>query len=120
MKSLADLEKIRRQAQERMRVRDGEGSTRIVVGMGTCGIAAGAREVLAAFMDELAKREQNDVTVTQTGCAGLCEFEPLVEVYLPGKERVTYSYVTPEKARQIVARHLVNKQVVGDWVLAKR
>lgn len=117
---MADLERIRREAQEQMRVRDGAGPRRIVVGMGTCGIAAGAREVVAAIMDELAKREIGDVTVTQTGCVGLCEFEPLVDVYLPGKDRVTYSYVTPERARQVVARHIVNGQVVGDWVLGRR
>lgn len=120
MKSLADLERIRREAQERIRVRDGEGPTRIVVGMGTCGIAAGARETMTAIMDELAKRNLNEVTVTQTGCVGLCEYEPLVDVYVTGKERVTYAYVTPDKARQIVARHVVNGQVVGDWVLARR
>lgn len=120
MKSLADLEKIRREAQERIRVRDGEGPRRVVVGMGTCGIAAGAREVLAAIMDELSKRDLADVTVTQTGCVGMCEHEPLVDVYLPGKDRVTYSYVTPDRARQIVARHIVNGQVIGDWVLARR
>lgn len=120
MKSLADLEKVRREAQERMRIRDGEGPTRIVIGMGTCGIAAGARETMSAIMDELAKRNLTDVTVTQTGCAGLCEYEPLVDVYVAGKDRVTYSYVTPERARQIVARHVVNGQIVGDWVLARR
>ncbi len=119
MKSLQDLERIRLKAQERMRVREGEGATKIAVGMGTCGIAAGARDVMAAILDEVAKRKLADVTVTQTGCVGLCEYEPLVDVILPGQQKVTYARVDADKARQIVARHVVNRQIIGDWVLAR-
>lgn len=120
MKSLEDLARLRDEVRERMKVREGARAVRITVGMGTCGIAAGARDVMNALLDELAKRGLTDVTVTQTGCAGLCEYEPLVEVARPGQPKVTYSYVTPEKIRQIVAQHVVNGQIIGEWVLAAR
>ncbi len=120
MKTLEDLAKIRERAQEMTRLREGEGTARIVIGMGTCGIAAGARETLHAVMDELAKRNRQDVSVTQTGCIGLCEQEPLVEVQLPGQPKVTYGRVDAEKARQIVAKHIVNGQIVGEWVIAQK
>ncbi|MGE5652956.1 MAG: (2Fe-2S) ferredoxin domain-containing protein [Bacillota bacterium] len=120
MKSLEDLKKMRESAQERVRLRESKGGTRIVVAMGTCGIAAGARETLAAIMDELQKRGLNDVTVTQTGCIGLCEKEPIVEVIKPDQPQVMYGYVSPERARQIIARHVVNDQVTGEWVISAR
>lgn len=118
MKTVEELERIRKQAQAMTRLREGKETTRIVVGMGTCGIAAGARETLSAIMDELAKRNIQDVVVTQTGCVGLCEQEPIVDVIKPGAAKVTYGKVTKEKARQIVASHIVNGQVVGEWVIA--
>jgi NADP-reducing hydrogenase subunit HndB len=118
VKSLEDLEKVRQEARERLRLREGGQDTRVVVGMGTCGIAAGAREVVAAFVDELARRRLTNVSVTQTGCVGLCESEPLVSLYTPGGEKVTYAYVTPERARQIVAQHIVNGRPVAEWTLA--
>jgi (2Fe-2S) ferredoxin len=117
LKSLDDLERVRREAMERIRLREGKNEKRVVVGMGTCGIAAGAREVVSAFMDELALRQINDVTVTQTGCVGLCEYEPLVDVYTPGREKVTYKHINPAKAREIVAKHLIGGQIVGEWTL---
>ncbi len=119
MKSLEDLERVRQEAREKLRLREAGQNVRVVVGMGTCGIAAGARDVTAAFLEELARRSLRNVTVTQTGCAGLCEYEPLVDVYLPGQAKVTYTYVTPEKARQIVAQHIVNGRPVADWTLAR-
>lgn len=118
MKSLEDLKRIREQAQAQIRLRTQEANTKIIVGMGTCGIAAGARETLMAILDELAKRNIQDVVVTQTGCVGLCEYEPLVNVVKPGQPKITYMKVTPEKARQIVASHIVNDQVVSEWVLS--
>ncbi|MDI7246289.1 MAG: (2Fe-2S) ferredoxin domain-containing protein [Bacillota bacterium] len=118
MKTVEELDRIRKQAQAMTRLREGKETTRIVVGMGTCGIAAGARETLAAIMEELAKRNIQDVVVTQTGCIGLCEQEPIVDVIKPGATKVTYGKVTKEKARQIVASHIVNGQVVGEWVIA--
>ncbi len=118
MKSLEDLRRIREQAQAQIRLRTQETNTKIIVGMGTCGIAAGARETLMAILDELAKRNIQDVVVTQTGCVGLCEYEPLVNVVKPGQPKITYMKVTPERARQIIASHIVNDQVINEWVLS--
>lgn len=117
VKSLEDLKKVREKALEQMRIREGNQSAKIVVAMGTCGIAAGAREVMTAILDELEKRGITDVTVTQSGCKGLCEQEPTVDVIRAGEQPVTYGYVDPDKARQIVAQHLINGQVVSDWVI---
>ncbi|NPV53328.1 MAG: (2Fe-2S) ferredoxin domain-containing protein [Firmicutes bacterium] len=118
MKSLEELERIKKEAQAMTKLREDRESTKIVVGMGTCGIAAGARETLAAIMDELAKRNLQDVIITQTGCVGLCEQEPIVDIMKPGKPKVTYGRVTGERARQIIASHVVNDRVVGEWVIA--
>ena len=93
-------------------------STRVVVGMATCGIAAGARPVLNAFVEEVAKRHLNGVTVTQTGCIGMCQFEPIVEVMMPGKDKVTYGKVTPEKVERIIVDHLVNGNPVAEYTVA--
>ncbi|MCG8501388.1 MAG: (2Fe-2S) ferredoxin domain-containing protein [Firmicutes bacterium] len=109
MKSLAELEAIRKKAQEKVDLRtERQEGIRIVVGMATCGIAAGARPVLNAFMEEAAKRNLKDVTIAQTGCIGVCRLEPVVEVYVPGEEKVTYVSMTPEKAVQIINEHIVN------------
>lgn len=120
MKSLDELAKIRERAQEMTRLRESQGGVRIVVGMGTCGIAAGARDTLHALMDELAKRNRQDVSITQTGCIGLCEQEPLVDVEIAGQPKVTYGRVDAEKARQIVAKHVINGQIVGEWVISQK
>ncbi|SHM63296.1 NAD(P)-dependent iron-only hydrogenase iron-sulfur protein [Caldanaerovirga acetigignens] len=118
IKSIEELEKIRDQARELINLRkDNENKTRVVVGMGTCGISAGAREVLMAILDEIKKRNLTDVVVTETGCIGMCRFEPLVDVIKPDQPKVTYVNVNPEKARQIVARHVVNNQVIDEWVI---
>ncbi len=120
MKSLADLEKIKERALEKMRVRRGEGDVpTMVVGMATCGIAAGARATLHAIMDELAKRELSHVIVSQTGCLGMCDQEPLVEVTLPGQSSVTYGRVDPARARQIISSHLVNGKPMGQWIVGR-
>ena len=114
MKTLAELQAIRDKAREKMTVRDNnEEATRVVVGMATCGIAAGARPVLNAFVDEVAKRHLNNVTVTQTGCIGMCQLEPIVEVFVPGKEKVTYAKVSPEKVARIVADHRQPDEITG-------
>ena len=119
MKTLAELQAIRDKAREKMTVRDNnEEATRVVVGMATCGIAAaGARPVLNAFVDEVAKRHLNNVTVTQTGCIGMCQLEPIVEVFVPGKEKVTYAKVSPEKVARIVSDHLVNCNLVSEYTV---
>ena len=120
MKSLADLEALRKKAQEQTRLRETDAGTKMIVGMGTCGIAAGAREVMSAIMDEISKRNIPDVEVTQTGCVGMCEQEPIMEVSRAGQPKVSYGYVTAEKARKIIAQHVVNGQIVGEWVIATR
>ncbi|MBQ1238247.1 MAG: (2Fe-2S) ferredoxin domain-containing protein [Oscillospiraceae bacterium] len=118
MKSLAELQALRDSMKGRIGVRDdAEGNTRVVVGMATCGIAAGARPVLAALSEEVAKRGLANVTVAQTGCIGICQYEPVVEVYEPGKEKVTYVKMTPEKMVQVVANHLVNGNVVAEYTI---
>ena len=98
MKSLAELQAIRDKMRQQIDLRDsGDDRIRVVVGMATCGIAAGARPVLNAFLEEVAKRELKNVTVSQTGCIGVCRLEPIVEVYVPGQEKVTYVKMTPDK-----------------------
>lgn len=120
MKSLAELQAIRDKARENMTLRSGQHEgIRVVVGMATCGIAAGARPVLNAFVEEINKRQLNNVMVTQTGCIGMCQFEPIVEVLVPGKEKVTYGKVSPDKVAKIVADHLVNGNPVTDYTISQ-
>jgi NADP-reducing hydrogenase subunit HndB len=119
MKSLAELAAIRNKMIEQVNLRkDDNIDTRVVVGMATCGIAAGARPVLNAFVEEVAKRQLSQISVVQTGCIGMCQFEPIVEVLVPGKEKVTYGKVTPEKVARIVADHLVNGNPVAEYTIA--
>ena len=118
MKSLEELKAIRDRMKNQVELRDqGSSNIRVVVGMATCGIASGARPVLNALASEVQKRGLTNVTVTQTGCIGVCRLEPIVEVYVPGQEKVTYVKMTPEKVPQIVAQHLVNKQVVTEYTI---
>ena len=118
MKSLEELLAIRDKAKAAMTDREGTGDgIRVVVGMATCGIAAGARPVLNACVDEVAKRNLKNVTVAQTGCIGMCQYEPIVEVFEPGKDKVTYVQVTPEKVAEIVASHIVNGNPVVDYTV---
>ncbi len=98
-------------------LREEQDGIRVVVGMATCGIAAGARPVLNAFTEEVAKRRLEGVTVAQTGCIGICQYEPVVEVFAPGKEKVTYVKMTPEKVARVVADHLVNGNVVTEYTI---
>ncbi|NLW57083.1 MAG: (2Fe-2S) ferredoxin domain-containing protein [Firmicutes bacterium] len=120
MKSLKDLEAIREQAKQMTGIREGKAETKVIVGMGTCGIAAGARDTMKAILDELGKRNLTEVAVSQTGCLGLCEQEPIVEVEVPDQPRVIYGKVSAEKARQIVAKHLVNGNMIGEWVIGRK
>ncbi|MBP0963585.1 MAG: (2Fe-2S) ferredoxin domain-containing protein [Oscillospiraceae bacterium] len=116
MKSLAELQALRDQMKAKVGIReDDSDNIRVVVGMATCGIAAGARPVLAAFTEEVAKRNLQNVTVAQTGCIGICQYEPVVEVYEPGKEKVTYVKMSPEKVARIVSDHLVNGKPVAEF-----
>ena len=119
MKSLEELLAIKEKAQAQIAARDAEGNDgiRVVVGMATCGIAAGARPVLKALTDEIAKRNVKHVSVTQTGCIGMCQYEPIVEVFEPGKEKVTYVQMTADKAVKVVTDHLVNGNVVAEYTV---
>ena len=118
MKSLAELKAIRDKTRAAVTLRENaEAGTRVMVGMATCGIAAGARPVLNAFVEEVAKRGLQDVMVTQTGCIGICQYEPVVEVVTPGQEKVTYVKMTPEKAVRVVNDHLVNGNVVTEYTI---
>ncbi len=116
MKSIAELEAIRKKAQDTVKLRSDRDGVRVVVGMATCGIAAGARPVMMALVEEVNKRQLKNVVVTQTGCIGACRLEPMIEVY-QGDEKVTYVKLTPEDARKIVADHLVNGQVVKECTI---
>ena len=118
MKSLEELKAIRDRAQHNVVVREESGAkTRIVVGMATCGSAAGARPVLNAFAEEVERRGLKDVMVTQTGCIGICQYEPVVEVFEAGKEKTTYVKMTPEKVAEIVTEHIVNGRVVTAYTI---
>ncbi|MFA9381023.1 MAG: ferredoxin [Acetanaerobacterium sp.] len=118
MKSLAELSALRDSMKNKMGIRSDEsGCIRVVVGMATCGIAAGARPVLSAITDEVGKRSLQNVAVTQTGCIGICQYEPVVEIYEPGKEKVTYVKMTPERAVRVVNDHIVNGNVVTEYTI---
>ena len=118
MKSLAELEAIRQKTINKVNLRnESENNTRIVVGMATCGIAAGARPVMQSFVDEVSKRNLQDVYVTQTGCVGLCKYEPIVEVYVAGQEKVTYIKMTPDKVAKVVNDHIVNGNIVKEYTI---
>lgn len=118
MKSLEELAAIRERMQKQVNIRENnEGKIRVLVGMATCGIAAGARPVLNALVEEVAKRSLANVTVTQTGCIGICQYEPVVEVYEPDGKKVTYVKMTAEKARRVVNDHLVNGNVVEEFTI---
>ena len=118
MKSIADLEAIRQKTLERVAYRkDADNDTRVVVGMATCGIAAGARPVMLAFMDEIQKRNLQSITVSQTGCIGMCRLEPMVDVIVPGKDKVTYVNLNPNMVPRIVTEHLVNGNPVLEYTI---
>ena len=117
MKSLEELRALKNKMQNQIGIRDdGEAEIKVVVGMATCGIAAGARPVLTAFTDEIAKRGLNHVAVSQTGCIGICQYEPVVEIFDKG-EKVTYVQMTPDKAVRVVNDHIVNGNVVTEYTI---
>ena len=120
MKSLEELKAIRDKMKNQVGLRgEDENTTRVVVGMATCGIAAGARPVLTAFSDLVQEKGLSNVSVTQTGCIGLCMYEPIVEVYEPGKEKVTYVKMTADKAAEVVNLHLEGCKVVTKYTIDK-
>ena len=118
MKSLAELAAIREKMKDKVVLREGTSTTRIVVGMATCGIAAGARPVLNAFVDGVNKEGLgSDVVVSQTGCIGICQYEPVVEVYKAGEEKVTYVKMTVEKAEKVLKEHIKGGKVVTEYTI---
>ena len=108
MKSLAELAAIRERMKDKMVLREGSGDIRVMVGMATCGIAAGARPVLTAFTD----------MVSQTGCIGICQYEPVVEIFQAGKEKVTYVKMTPERAAEVIEKHIKGGKIVEEYTFA--
>ena len=118
MKSLQELAAIRDRMKQTVQTRElSPDCTRVVVGMATCGIAAGARPVLNAFTEQIARRDLANVMVTQTGCIGFCQYEPIVEVFRPGEEKVTYIRMYPEKAARVVSEHLVGGKPVLEFTI---
>jgi len=121
MKTLEELKAIRDNMQKQLNLREAvnDSDIRIVVGMATCGIAAGARPVLNRLSEEVSIRKLKNVKVIQTGCIGMCRLEPIVEVYIPGKEKVTYVKVTEDKAAKIISDHIVNGNIVTELLVQK-
>ncbi|MGN0450991.1 MAG: (2Fe-2S) ferredoxin domain-containing protein [Acutalibacteraceae bacterium] len=119
MKSLAELQAIKDKMKDKVILREGVNDVRVVVGMATCGIAAGARPVLNTLVEEVSKEGLSDkVTVSQTGCIGICQLEPIVEVFEAGKDKVTYVKMTSEKAKRVVEEHLKGGKVVNEYTIA--
>jgi len=117
MKSIKDLEEIRKKTLDTINLRKEQSGIRVVVGMATCGIAAGARPVLMSIMDEIKKNELADVVVAQTGCIGMCRLEPIVEVYRPGEEKVTYVKMNPSKAIRVINEHIMKGKIVDKYTI---
>ena len=118
MKSLAELAAIRDKMKDKVVIREGSAQTRVVVGMATCGIAAGDRPVLSAFVEGINEAGlAANVTVTQTGCIGICQYEPVVEIYEAGKEKVTYVKMTPDKVADVIERHLKGGKVIEEYII---
>ena len=119
MKSLAELAAIREKMKDKVILREGTGEIRVVVGMATCGIAAGARPVLNTFVEKVSEAGLTEkVTVSQTGCIGVCQYEPVVEIFESGKDKVTYVKMTPEKAAEVVEKHLKGGQIVDEYTIS--
>lgn len=118
VKSLDDLKRIKEQAIAKRQIRDASARAHVTVAMGTCGIAAGARDTMKAILDAIEKDAIAGVLVTQTGCIGLCEYEPIVDVQV-GDAKVTYGKVTPERARSIVAEHVVGGKAIKEWIVSR-
>ena len=118
MKSLEELKALRDKMQGSVTLRnESEANTRVVVGMATCGIASGARPVLTTLSNAVAEKKIEDVAVTQTGCIGLCQYEPIVEVFQPGKEKVTYVKMTPEKALEVIDKHIIGGHPITEYTI---
>ena len=118
MKSLEELMAIKNKMADRVAVRTSSGNTRIVVGMATCGIAAGARPVLNAFVEGISEAGLgDDVIVTQTGCIGICQYEPVVEVFEKDREKTTYVKMTADKAKEVIEKHIKGGTPVAEYTI---
>jgi NADP-reducing hydrogenase subunit HndB len=117
VKSLEDLKRIREEALEKRKVKTAEGSIQVTVAMGTCGIAAGARDTMKAILDHIETNKVSGVIVTQTGCIGKCDYEPIVSVVVGAEPKVTYGHINPERARRIMQEHVVGGKVVTNLVI---
>jgi len=117
VKSLEDLKRLREEALEKRKVKTASGQAQVIVGMGTCGIAAGARETMKAILDTIEADNLSGVIVTQTGCIGLCEREPIVQVVIGEEPKVTYGKVSPDVARRIMKEHVVGGKAVSENVI---
>ncbi len=117
LKSLEDLRKVREEAQQTLKVRL-ETGTRIIIGMGTCGIAAGARDVMHAILEELDKRKI-EAHVETVGCIGMCVYEPLVDIEQAGQSRITYRNIKPSMVPRLIEEHLINGRVVDEWAVGR-
>ena len=119
IKSLEELTKIKEQAVKGLKMRDSGKKGKIVVAMGTCGIAAGAKDTLRAVVDSLSEKGVEDISVIQSGCFGLCDVEPTIEVHLEGSDPIIYGNVTPGNAKRIVEQHVIGGKVVGDLIVKR-
>jgi NADP-reducing hydrogenase subunit HndB len=118
MKSLDDLRELREQSLKNIQTRSADNKPRIIIGMGTCGIAAGARKVLTSIIEEVNNKDL-DIVITQTGCIGMCEKEPLIDVEMPNEPRITYGHVNAENVKKIISEHVLNGNIVESLVIAK-
>ena len=117
IKSLDDLKRVREEALEKRRVKSASGQVQVIVGMGTCGIAAGARDTMKAILEFIEKSATTGIIVTQTGCIGQCEKEPIVQVVIGDQPKITYGKVNPEVARRIMQEHVTDGEIVSDHVI---
>jgi NADP-reducing hydrogenase subunit HndB len=117
IKSLEDLKRVREEALEKRKVKTTEGTIQVTVAMGTCGIAAGARDTMKAILDHIESNNVSGVIVTQTGCIGKCDYEPIVAVVVGEEPKVTYGRINPERARKIMQEHVAGGKVLTDWVI---
>lgn len=117
IKSLDDLKRLKEEAVKKREVKATSGHTQVTVHMGTCGIAAGARNTMQAILNVIEKEQLEDILVKQTGCVGLCEFEPIVEVEVGDEPKVRYGKVSPERAQQIMKEHVMDGEVVSEFVI---
>ena len=117
VKSIEDLKRVKEEALEKRKAQATSGQAQIVVGMGTCGIAAGARETMKAILEIIEEENLSNIIVTQTGCIGLCEWEPIVEVKMGQEPKVTYGKVSPEKAKEIMREHIMGSKIITDHLI---